>query len=329
MLWLGLNRKLTQVASATNDFSGCRPTRCPKAEQCLKRGHRGLAPVVAEDEFIEIDLQLMAPDAVVGPDEPLLHVADRPMSGWQDRRSARPDLLYRPHVAVACHPKAFKRLEPVGVDGRPRSDVSFGKRREGVLAEVRNYLHADAPCSSSPLLHRDCDQNRFATFELTAATQPRLRTSDPRVVEFNVAVQRLARGVHHGASELVQQQPSGLVPPEGQLALEQQRRDPTFVGRHQIGGPKPDRQRKLGPVQDRSRGQRSLVSTLGAFATLPVAEREPSPVTTAWASKALGPSTGLEVLPAAFLVRELSLKLAEARRERRTRHDGTLLMAAS
>src|SRR5271166_5716829 len=141
MLWLGPNGKLTQIACATNEFAGCRPTRGPEAEQGLERSHRGLAPVVAEDEFIEINLQLMAPDAVVGPDEPLLQVADRPVNGWEDRQSARPDLLHRPHVAVACRPKAFKRLEPVGVDGGPSGDVSFRKRRESVLAEVRNHLH--------------------------------------------------------------------------------------------------------------------------------------------------------------------------------------------
>jgi hypothetical protein len=104
--------------------------------------------------------------------------------------------------------------------------VPFGKRREGDLAEVRNHLHADAPCSSSPLLHRDRDQNRFATFELAAATQPGLRTADPGVVEFDIAVERFARRVHHRASKFVQQQPGGLVPPDRQLTLEQQGRDP-------------------------------------------------------------------------------------------------------
>lgn len=329
MLWLGPNRKVTQIPSATNDVSGRRPTGGPKAEQCLKRGHRGLAPVVAEDEFIEIDLQLMAPDAVIGSDEPLLQVADRPMDGGQDRRSAGPDLLHQRHVAVACRPKAFKRFESVCVDGRPGSDVPLGKRREGVLAEVRNHLHADAPCSGSSLLYRDRDQNRFASFELTAAAQPGLGPAHPRVVEFDVAVQRFARRVHHGASELVQEQPGGLVPAEGQLALQKQGRDPALVGRHQIGRPKPDRQREPGPMQDRARGQGNLISTLRALATLPVAERERSLVTTAWTPKSLGPSTGLEVLPAGLLVREPSLKFAEACRERRTGHRRTLLIAAS
>jgi hypothetical protein len=82
-------------------------------------------------------------------------------------------------------------------------------------------------------------------------------------------------------------------------------------------------------MQDRAGGQGYLISTRGALATLPVAERERSPVTTAWTSKPLGPSTGLEVLAAGLLVREPSLELAEACRERRARHRGTLLMGAS
>lgn len=329
MLWLGPNRKLTQILSAANDVSRRRTTRGPKTEQCLKRGHGGFPPVMAEDEFIEVDLQLVAPDAVVGPDEPLLQVADRSMDGWQYRRSARPDLLHRRHVTVAGRPKAFERLEPVGVDGRPGSDMAFGKRREGVLAEVRNHLHADTPGSSASLLYRDRDQNRFASFELATAPQPWLRAAHPCVVEFDVAVQRLARGAHHRASELVQQQPSGLVPSESQLALEQQRRDPSLVGRHQIGCPKPDRQRELGPMQDRACGQGNLITTLGTLATLPIAEGERSPVSAAWTPKPLRPSTGLKVLSAGLLIREPSLKLGEACRERRTRHRGTLLMAAS
>ena len=151
MLWLGPNRELTQIPSATNEFSGRRPTRGPEAEQRLKGGQGSLAPVVAKDEFVKIDLQLMAPHSVVGPNELLLQVTDRPMDGWQDRRSARPDLLHRRHVAVAGRPKAFKWFEPVCVESCPGSDVPFGERREGVLAEVRNHLHTDAPGSRLPV----------------------------------------------------------------------------------------------------------------------------------------------------------------------------------
>src|SRR5216683_115495 len=123
MLWLGLNRKMPEIPSATDDVSRGRSTRGPEAEQRLKRGHRSLAPVMAEDEFVKVDLQLMTPDAVVGPHQPLLQVSNRTMNGRQNRRSARPDLLHRRHVAVVCGPKAFKRFEPIGVDRRAGQDV--------------------------------------------------------------------------------------------------------------------------------------------------------------------------------------------------------------
>ncbi len=329
MLWLGPNRKLPQIPSATNDAAGRRSTRRPEAEQRLEGGHRGLAPIVTENKFVEIDLQLMAPHSVVGPNKPLLQVPDRAMDGWQDRRSARPDLLHHCHMAIACRPKAFKRLESVCGNRCAGQDVPFGERREGVLAEIRNHLHADAPRPGPSFLHSDCDQNRFASLELTAAAQPGLRPTHPRVVELDIAIQRFACSIHHGASELVEQQPSGLVPTEGQLALKQQGGNPALVGRHQVGCPKPDRQRQLGPMQDGARSQGNLISALGTFAPLPVAERERAPVITAWTSKPLGPPTGLEVLAAGLLVREPSLKLAEACRERRPRHRGTLLIAVT
>ena len=52
------------------------PSR-PESEQGLKRGHRHLAPVMATDEFVELDLQVMPADTVIGADEPLLQVTDR------------------------------------------------------------------------------------------------------------------------------------------------------------------------------------------------------------------------------------------------------------
>jgi hypothetical protein len=82
-------------------------------------------------------------------------------------------------------------------------------------------------------------------------------------------------------------------------------------------------------MQDGARGQRHLVATLGALSTLPLAEGERPVMTTARTPKPLGPATRFEVPPAGLLACELPLKFAEACRERRPRHSGTLLMAAS
>src|SRR5438034_9866984 len=76
---------------------------------------------------------------------------------------------------------------------------------------------------------------RFSTATTTSAASPQrlLWTSHPRVVQFDLAVQGLARQVDHGAPELMQEQPSRFIPADRQLSLEQRRRNPAFVRGYQ------------------------------------------------------------------------------------------------
>ena len=48
--------------------------QCPEAEQGLEGGHRRASAVVAEDELVEIDLQVLGRDAAVGALKPRLQV---------------------------------------------------------------------------------------------------------------------------------------------------------------------------------------------------------------------------------------------------------------
>ena len=45
-----------------------------ETEQGLERGHGLPAPIVAKDEFIKINLKLIAAHAVIGSDQPLLEI---------------------------------------------------------------------------------------------------------------------------------------------------------------------------------------------------------------------------------------------------------------
>ena len=76
MLWSGPDRELGQITRTTDDTPGGRPTLRSQAKQGLKRGHRGLSPVVTKDELVQVDLQVRTADTMVGPDEPLLQVAN-------------------------------------------------------------------------------------------------------------------------------------------------------------------------------------------------------------------------------------------------------------
>ena len=50
-----------------------------EADQGLERSHGCLATIVAKDEFIEIDRQLIAAHSMVGSDEPLLEITNGPI----------------------------------------------------------------------------------------------------------------------------------------------------------------------------------------------------------------------------------------------------------
>ena len=50
-----------------------------RSEQRLERSHRRLAPIVTEDEFIQVDLELVAADTVMSPKKPLLEIANGPV----------------------------------------------------------------------------------------------------------------------------------------------------------------------------------------------------------------------------------------------------------
>jgi len=49
-------------------------------------------------------------------------------------------------------------------------------------------------------LHRHQHNHGFATFQLATPSQPWLWTANPSVIDFHIAVQRLAPHVNHGAA---------------------------------------------------------------------------------------------------------------------------------
>lgn len=50
-----------------------------ETEQGLKDGHGLSAAIVTQDELVEVDRKLRAANAVIGTDQSLLEVADRPV----------------------------------------------------------------------------------------------------------------------------------------------------------------------------------------------------------------------------------------------------------
>ena len=186
MLWSGPDRKLGQILPAPDDTPGRRPTARSQSEQGLKRGHGCLTPVVPKDELVQIDLQVMAAHTMVGPDEPLLQVANHSMDARQDRPSSGADLLRAHDVVVACRLQATELFQSVGGDGRPMGDVPCGEVGQRGLAEIWDDSHPGTSRSGPPLFDSHGHERRFPAFQLPTPAQPRLRPSNPRVVEFDL-----------------------------------------------------------------------------------------------------------------------------------------------
>jgi hypothetical protein len=81
--WSGLGRRLREIRSTPYLVVGCGLVTGSEAEKSLERGHRLLSPVMAKNELVQINLQLIAAHAMAGADEALLEVADGPVRRWR------------------------------------------------------------------------------------------------------------------------------------------------------------------------------------------------------------------------------------------------------
>src|SRR5262249_19073978 len=156
---------------------------------------------------------------------------------------------------------------------------------------------------------------RLSTFQLATASQSRLMPADPRVVNLNIAIERLARSVDHGTPQLVQQHPCGFVSTQPQLPLEEERRDAPLIGRHEIRSPEPDRQGKFGVVKNGPGREGDLVTTAGTAPTSVRPHRVGTWMSTSRTVEPLRPAARRQILLAGVLSGELTLKFAQIRRK--------------
>src|ERR1700737_1205832 len=161
--------------------------------------------------------------------------------------------------------QASKAFEAIGMNGRAWSNIPRNEAVNRRRPEVWDDCHTGTPRSSSALLNGYHDECRAAPPELAAPADPGLGSANPGVVDFYLAVKRLAHRIHRRSPQLVKHHPSAFVTPKTKLVVEKQRRDPSLIGRHQVGRPEPEGQRGLRIVKDCPRCQGDLVTTGGAL----------------------------------------------------------------
>jgi hypothetical protein len=113
---------------------------------------------VAEDELVEVDLEVSGRDAAVGALEPRLEVGRGPVGAGQQLLVVRVVApLQQGPVLVARAAELVVALPAIGVDDRSGRDERLHPRGEGGLARVRKHLQAQPTRAGSARLDGDSD----------------------------------------------------------------------------------------------------------------------------------------------------------------------------
>ena len=230
--------------------------------------------VVAEDELVEVGVDVLAAKAVIGPEAPTLQEGEHPMNPLEGN--------VRRHVAddagiVPIFGDTRIRGVPVGDQRRAWRDVGLDEGMDVRRVVAGNGGEPDAPRQGvevlppeslgflrfpgGPVDHFDStDDDDLAGLQRDVGIGGGGAERHLGLVHLDHALQRIAVRIDHRAPQLLRQQPGGLVGAEAQLPHQLLRRHAVGVGRHQVGGPEPRRQRQFGPVHDRPCRRRSLPS---------------------------------------------------------------------
>ena len=294
-----------------------------EAKQGLEGRHRDPATVEAEGELVEVGLEVIVPDAVVGPAQPRLEIAKHPMDVRQEL--ARP-VGWTLSAGAMVVPKIRERgvpLPPVGEEDGAGGDGASHEPRERSCRRIRDDVEPH-PAGGPPLNFHGAHDQRLVE-QLAAALQAGLGPAEVGLIHLDPALQRLSFGGDHRPAELVQERPGRLVA-DPELALQLDRRQPGGMGGHQLGGPEPDRQRHPGPMQDRAGRHRDLPATRLALPQPPLRQLEGPGWPALPTPKPLRPSARRQVLPAPLLIPESRLELLQGFGEIGPAHATTLRM---
>ena len=240
---------------------------CGEAEDRFERGMPVEAAVVAEDELVEIRVDMPAAQAVIRAQAPPLHQREDPVNPWQHDmpRHLADHARVVPVVGqswIGCVAVGEQRRSALHVGPHEGLD-----RRGGI---VRDHGKADAAGPGIEVFgpvpprlgrigvaidHLDSSDNE--DFSGVAGIEERVACAerDFRLIDLDDPFERLPVRIDHRSPQLLCQQPGGLVG-EAELILQLPRRHPVGMRRHQMRGPKPNRQRELramhhGPCRDR------------------------------------------------------------------------------
>jgi len=277
----------------------------------------GAPAVEAEDEFIEVRLEVLAAQPVVDAQGPDLEVGEDPMNPRQDDMGGH----LADDVGIVGNAGGAGISGPtIRLGGGTGGDVGGEESVEAGGRVISDLADADAAGAKSAVLDLDgADDQHFALMAAPATARDRIVFAAARdfgFINLDEAGQGAAARGEHAAAQLGANQPRRLVGAESELTLQLQSRDAIGVGGHQISGPEPSGQRQLGVVHDGSGGDRGLATAAGALIGPGLGFQPPGFATTAaWADKPVRPARCYKVLSAGGLIAEALLELDQGARK--------------
>lgn len=280
-------------------------------EEAVECGPEMAPAVPPEDELVEVALVVLAAEAVEYALRPFLQVREYPMDPVEQLVCLPPG---DDPGLVGVVREILVADQPIGDDvgiGRHRSVDKAVQRRPG---PVRDRLQTDA-ARISVFGELDCPYDldfwrNVALARLTLDQIHALPEGHLGLVDLHDILEQPALGVGHRSTELVQQEPGGLVAAEADLRLQLDRRDAVRVAGNDVGRHEPGAQGKVAAVHQRARRHRCLAA---AFAALPggaTALQRPSPAAAAFgAHEAIRPAALRKIARARLLVREARVEL--------------------
>jgi len=271
----------------------------------------GAPAVEAEDEFIEVGLEVLAAQPVIDAQGPDLEVGEDPVNpGQDDMGGHRADDM----GIVGDAGGAGISGPTIGLGGGAGRDVGGEEGVEAGGRVIGGLAEANAPGAKAAVFNLDgANDQHLALMAAPATVGDRIvfaAACDFGFIDLDEASQEAAARGDHAAAQLGADQPRRLVGAESELALQLQRRDAVGVGGHQISGPEPSGQRQPGVMHDGSGGNRGLATAVGALISPGLGCQPPGFATAASrADKPVRPARRSKVLRAGGLIAEALLEL--------------------
>ncbi len=281
------------------------------AKQGSECGVPGAPAVEAEDEFIEVGLEVLTAQPVIDAQGPDLEVGEDPVN---PRKHDVGGHLADDMGIVGDAGGAGISGPTIGLGGGTGAEVGGEEGVEAGGRVIGHLAEADATGAEPAVFDLDgADDQHFALMAAPATARDRVVFAagcDFGFIYLDEAGERTATRREHAAAQLGADQPRRLVGAESELALQLQSRNAIGVGCHQISGPKPGGQRQLGVMHDGSGSDRGLATAAGALIGPGLGFQPPGFATTASrADKPVGPARRCKVLSTGGLIAEALLEL--------------------